>query len=121
MPVTREHLARVHPHFADETHHPDDRIEFWSGIAATGLPAERFNGPVERAHALYVAQQLALEAHKRVRSRATFSPGGRRRYVVYDSDGILPKEFDTPATERPTAGAWNETSFGHALHRMARY
>ena len=121
MSVTRQHLERLHPHFADETWHHDDDIERWSKLAEVGLPASRFNGSVERAHALYVAHQMAVAAHRRMNLPVIFAPQGRRRYPVFKSGGKLPVEFDTPDGERPTGGAWNSTTFGQQLHRMAKY
>jgi len=120
MPVTRQHLARLHPHFATDAHDDED-LAFWSRMAEIGLPASRFRGSVAQARTLYVAHQMAIVAHRKGKSSAEFSPEGRRRYMVFKSGGALPEEFDTPEQERPTAGAWNATSFGQQLHSLAKY
>jgi hypothetical protein len=142
--VTRKHLTAVHPAFSDAKLFPDEAVAFWAGIAEIGLPADRFKGDLAKAHALYVAHQVAIHAHvhtvKSDIKTAHMMPGGkaevvnihnpapgtpktrhRRKYVVYRSNGKLPKEFDTPDTEMKRAAVWNSTSFGQKLHLLRRY
>ena len=138
--VKRKHLTAVHAAFADEALFPDDAIAFWSQVAEVGLPAGRFKGDLAVAHALYVAHQVAIHAHVHTVGsdivKGHMIPGGkselvgihgsdkkrrRRRYVVYRSNGKLPKEFDTPDKEHKRAAVWNSTTFGQKLHLLRKY
>ena len=120
MAVDRSQLVRLHPYFADDKLHPDGAIEFWSGIAEAGLPASRFGKgqKMDYVHANYVAHALTIAAHVATGSVETFAEPGRLRHRRFMTRGALPLDLDTPDKQMKTAGAWNSTKFGQALHEM---
>lgn len=108
------------PAFADATRFPAGMVEYWLGLAAKLVNADRWGNLTDDGIKLFAAHNLVLERQAMDSAANGGTPGMSRGVINSESVDKVSVGYDTTAGIELDAGHWNLTIYGTRFIRLAR-
>lgn len=121
MTVTASSFRGDFPEFTSTTVYPDTQINFWLGLSAKLLNADRWGDVLDYGSELFVAHNLVLGMLDQRASASGAIPGAVASGIVSaKSVDKVSVSYDTATAAELDAGHWNLTTYGTRYIRLAR-
>jgi hypothetical protein len=108
------------PEFANETKFPTATVNFWLGVGAKLLNADRWGELLDHGLELFTAHHLVVSARDVAAAAGKGVPGTASGVVSSKSVGNLSMSYDTGAGIEEGAGHWNLSTYGTQFIQLAR-
>ncbi len=109
------------PEFACTSTYQELQIEFWLGLAAVMLNADRWGDTLDYGTALFVAHHLATGQRDADMASAGGVPGTVNGPQTAKSVDKVSASYDSASVTLENAGFWNATSYGIRFLQLARW
>jgi hypothetical protein len=118
--LTASTFRQQWPAFSDIGVYTDAVYNFWQGIAAFRLNAERWGAMLDFGTSLFIAHHLVLAARDVTTANAGGIPGvvnGPQSSKTVESASV---SYDTKAISLTDGGYWNLTTYGIQFLQISR-
>lgn len=120
MSITVAQLRTDFPEFADGSVYPDPTVNFWLGVAAITLPADRWDTLLGIGTELFTAHHLVVSAGAAEDNAIGSTPGEVTGPTASKSVDKVSVSYDTGALALENGGFWNLSVYGIQFLQFAR-
>lgn len=121
MTVTPTSFRSNFPEFASASIYPDATVNYWLGIGAKLLRADRWEDMLDHGLELFAAHHIALAAQAVKASAAGGTPGANVGVTTSETVDKVSVSYDAGSTTLDAgAGHWNATVYGVQFLQMVR-
>jgi hypothetical protein len=112
-------FRQVFPEFLDPMSYSDATINFWAGVAAKRLPADRWQDLLDDGTMLFIAHHLAIGKPNEMIAEMGGVPGQVKGVLTSKTVDKVSMSYDTKAATYEDAGFWNGTQYGVSFFQLA--
>lgn len=121
MTVTPASFRANFPEFADAAIYPDATVNYWLGIGARMLRADRWVDLLDHGLELFTAHHIALARQAVEAAAAGGVPGSNTGVVTSEAVDKVSASYDAGSTTLDSgAGHWNATVYGVQFLQLVR-
>lgn len=108
------------PEFSDVSAYPTGTIEFYLGLGATMLNADRWGDTQPYGIELFTAHHLVVASREQAAAAVGGAPGAITGPQASKSVDKVSVSYDTSAVAYEGAGFWNMSSYGIRFYQLLR-